>query len=439
MIANIIFILVLLAAIILFSKNVRIIVQNIKLGKGLDIKDNKSKRWKTMFLVAIGQSKMTKRPIAGILHIMVYVGFIIVNIEMLEIFIDGITGSHRIFSFLPFYDVLVSSFEIFALAVMAACIFFLIRRNIIRVKRFHNTEMTSWPRLDANIILITEILLMSAFLSMNTADQILQSLGSAHYIETGSFLFSSLLIPLFSGFSESTLIFIERFGWWFHIVGVFAFLNYIPYSKHFHVFLAFPNVYYSKLKARTYISNMESVTNEVKIAMGIIEEDAASDEEIAAFGAKDVRDLSWKNLMDAYTCTECGRCTAVCPANLTGKKLSPRKIIMDTRDRLETVGKGVRKSGNEFTDNKSLLGDYISAEELWACTTCNACTYECPVNIDHVSIIVDLRRYIFMEESGAPSPINAMSTNIENNGAPWQYPAADRNNWAEELYINEDA
>jgi len=437
MITNIIFILVLLSAIVFFSINVRVIVQNIKLGKALDIKDNVAKRWKTMFWVALGQSKMTKRPIAGVLHIMVYVGFLIVNIEMLEILIDGATGSHRVFSFLPFYSTLVSFFEVFALMVMTACIFFLFRRNIVKVKRFHNTEMTSWPKLDANIILTTEILLMSAFLSMNTADQILQSLGNIHYVETGSFLLSSMLIPLFSGLSESTLIFIERFGWWFHIVGVFAFLNYIPYSKHFHVFLAFPNVYYSKLKPRTYISNMESITNEVKIAMGLIEEPEVSDEEIAAFGAKDVKDLSWKNLMDAYTCTECGRCTAVCPANLTGKKLSPRKIIMDTRDRLEILGKGIRKSGKEFTDDKSLLGNYISAEELWACTTCNACTYECPVNIDHVSIILDLRRYIFMEESAAPSPINAMSTNIENNGAPWQYSAADRNNWAEELYINE--
>lgn len=438
MITIIIFIIVFLSAVFLFYKNVRIITHNIKLGQDLDIKDNKGKRWKTMFLVAIGQSKMTKRPIAGILHIMVYVGFIIVNFEMLEILIDGITGSHRIFSFLPFYNFMVSAFEVFAIVVITACIFFLIRRNVLRVKRFHNPEMTNWPRLDANIILITEILLMSAFLSMNAADQILQTLGNEHYLETGNFFISSMLIPLFSGFSESALIFIERFGWWFHIVGVFAFLNYIPYSKHFHVFLAFPNVYYSKLKAGTYINNMESVTNEVKIAMGLIEEDTTSDEEIATFGAKDVRDLSWKSLMDAYTCTECGRCTAVCPANLTGKKLSPRKIVMDTRDRLEIVGKGVRKKGNEYTDEISLLGSYITPEELWACTTCNACTYECPVNIDQVAIILELRRYIFMEESAAPSTLNAMSTNIENNGAPWQYSAADRNNWAEELYINED-
>ena len=321
--------------------------------------------------------------------------------------------------------------------MVTACIVFLFRRNVLRIKRFHNPEMTSWPRLDANIILITEILLMFAFLSMNAADQILQSRAVGHYHETGHFFISSLLIPLYNSLPNSGLIFVERFGWWFHIIGVLAFLNYIPYSKHFHVFLAFPNVWYSKLKPRTYIYNMESVSKEVKIAMGLLPDDGAADEEVPTFGAKDVRDLSWKSLMDAYTCTECGRCTAVCPANLTGKKLSPRKIIMDTRDRLEIVGKNLRKNGKDFDDGKSLLKDFISTEEVWACTTCNACTYECPVNIDHVSIIMELRRYIFMEESAAPSPLNAMSTNIENNGAPWQYPAADRYNWANELYINE--
>ncbi|MBN2756815.1 MAG: (Fe-S)-binding protein [Bacteroidales bacterium] len=438
MIVNIIFALILVLAIAFFYRNVSIIAKNIKLGKSVDISDNKSQRWKTMFLVAIGQSKMIKRPIAGILHIFVYVGFIIVNFEMLEILIDGITGSHRVLSFIPYYNYLVSIFEIFALAVISACLIFLFRRNIVRVKRFHNPEMTSWPRLDGNIILITEILLMSAFFSMNTADSILQIRGEEHFVYTGSFLLSSFLIPLFEGFSSNTLMFVERFGWWFHILGVFAFLNYIPYSKHFHVFLAFPNVYYTKLKARTYISNMDSVTNEVKIAMGIINEsEAGGEDEVGTFGAKDVKDLSWKNLMDAYTCTECGRCTAVCPANLTGKKLSPRKIIMDTRDRLEEYGKGIRKEGEKFDDKKTLINDYISHEEIWACTTCNACTLECPVNIDHVSIILELRRYIFMEESAAPSAINSMSTNIENNGAPWQYSAADRYAWADELYINE--
>ena len=438
-IANLIFILVFIAAVVMFSLSVRVIIQNIKLGRSFDISDNKSQRWKTMFLVAIGQSKMVKRPLAGILHIAVYLGFIIVNVEMLEILIDGVTGTHRIFSYLPFYNGLINVLEMAAVAVITACIIFLLRRNVVKVKRFHNSEMTAWPRLDANIILITEILLMFAFLSMNAADQILQTKGLEHYHETGRFLVSSLLIPLYDSLSVNGLIFVERFGWWFHIIGVLAFLNYIPYSKHFHVFLAFPNVWFSKLKPRTYIYNMESVTQEVKIAMGLIPDPGASEDDVPTFGAKDVRDLTWKSLMDSYTCTECGRCTAVCPANLTGKKLSPRKIIMDTRDRLEIVGKNIRKNGKDFDDGKALLGEFISAEEVWACTTCNACTYECPVTIDHVAIIMELRRYIFMEESAAPSPLNAMSTNIENNGAPWQYPAADRYNWANDLYINEDA
>lgn len=435
MISSIIFLIVLAITVFLFYRSVSIIIKNIKLGKPFDIKDQKEKRWKTMFLVAIGQSKMVKKPVAGVLHIMVYVGFIIVNVEMLEIMLDGITGSHRIFAFLPYYNVLVSIFEVFALAVITACLVFLFRRNGLRLSRFHNAEMTSWPKLDANIILITEVLLMSALFSMNAADQVLQSLGTEHYTVTGDFLISGLLVPLFANFSESTLLFIEGFGWWFHIVGVFAFLNYIPHSKHFHVFLAFPNVYYSKLKPAAYISNMEAVTTEVKIAMGIISEEEAGTEEVARFGAKDVRDLTWKSLADAYTCTECGRCTDVCPANITGKKLSPRKIIMDTRDRLEIVGKGVAKEGDSFDDNKALWGDFISPEELWACTTCNACTTECPVNIDHVSIIMELRRYSSLEEASTPPTLNAALTNIENNGAPWQYAQDDRMLWADGMDV----
>lgn len=435
MISSITFLVVLAITIFLFYRSINTIVTNINLGKPLDIKDQKGKRWKTMFLVAIGQSKMVKRPIAGILHIMVYVGFIMVNIEMLEIMIDGVSGSHRIFAFIPYYNVLVSFFEVFALMVIVACLVFLFRRNGLRLSRFHKAEMTAWPKLDANIILITEVLLMTALFSMNAADQVLQMKGVEHYPQTGTFLISGFLVPLFSGLSVSTLEFVDGFGWWFHIVGVFAFLNYIPYSKHFHVFLAFPNVYYSKLKPATYISNMEAVTNEVKIAMGIISEEEAGTEEVARFGAKDVRDLTWKSLSDAYTCTECGRCTDVCPANLTGKKLSPRKIIMDTRDRLEIVGKGVAKDGASFDDNKALWGDYISAEELWACTTCNACTNECPVDIDHVSIIMELRRYSSLEEASTPATLNAALTNIENNGAPWQYSSEDRLLWADGMDV----
>ena len=435
MISNIVFAVILLAAIVLFYRNVSVISKNIKLGKKHPINDNKALRWKTMFLVAIGQSKMGKRPIAGALHIIVYLGFIIVNIEMLEILIDGLAGTHRVFGFLPFYPFLISAFEVLAVLVILACVVFLIRRNILKVRRLRSKEMTSWPRLDANIILLSEIVLMLAFLIMNATDSILISAESVPHTKTSSFLISSFLMPIFSGIGENGLIIIERSAWWIHIIGVLAFLNYVPYSKHFHIFLAFPNVFYSKLKPLTYISNMESVTTEVKIAMGLMEESAAVDAEVEAFGAKDVRNLSWKSLMDAYSCTECGRCTAVCPANLTGKKLSPRKVVMDTRDRLEELGNAIKKDDKELIENKTLLRDFITEEEIWACTTCNACTFECPVNIDPVSIIIELRRYMFMEESSAPSALNAMSTNIENNGAPWQYSIADRANWAQDLTV----
>jgi len=438
MISSIIFLLALIITIILFYRSIKRIRFHINLGKDLDISDNTDARWKKMFLVAIGQSKMTKKPIAGFLHIMVYVGFLIVNIEMLEILIDGITGSHRFLSGIPFYNGIVSIVEFFAIMVIVACITFLIRRNILKVNRFHKPEMKTWPTLDANIILITEVLLMTAFLSMNASDQILQARDFGHFGETqtGSFFFSSFLIPLFDGLSSGSLAFIERFGWWFHILGVFAFLNYIPYSKHFHVFLAFPNVFYSKLKPRTYINSMDSVTKEVKIAMGLIQEDANPDEEIATFGAKDVRDLNWNLLMNSYTCTECGRCTAVCPANLTGKLLSPRKVMMDTRDRLELVGNEIMKNGDKAEIKGALLHDYITDEELWACTSCNACTEACPVEIDQPAIILELRRFLYMEESAIPSPLAAANTNIDNNGAPWQFPADDRGNWADEVKVH---
>lgn len=437
MISSIIFIIVFIAAVLFFARNVKIISRNIKLGKDSDINDNKPERWKTMFKVAIGQGKMTKRPIAGIMHIMVYAGFIIVNFEMLEIITDGIFGTHRAFSFIgaPTYDFLISVFEFFALAVITACTVFLIRRNILRVKRFHNREMTAWPRLDANIILITEILLMFALLSMNAADSILMKREAAEHI-TGPFLVSQILIPWFSGFSNSTLHFIEQFGWWFHIVGVLAFLNYIPYSKHFHVFLAFPNTWYSKLEPKAKMPNMPEVTKEVQIMLGTAEDEGSNADEMPSFGAKDIQQLSWKNIMDAYTCTECGRCTAVCPANITGKMLSPRAIVMAVRDRAEEVGKNIDKHGKDYDDGKSLLGDYISPEEIWACTTCNSCVEECPVNINHVDIILSLRRYVVMEESAGPATINNMLTNMENNGAPWQYSAMDRGNWAEEVVMN---
>ncbi len=433
MVKQVIFLLVLLSASYLFYRNVKIIARNIKLGKDLKIDDNRGRRWIMMLKVAIGQSKMVVRPVSAIMHILVYVGFIIINIEMLEILIDGIFGTHRLFAFLGnFYNILISLFEFLAVGVILACIIFLIRRNIIRLKRFWNREMTLWPRTDANIILITEIFLMSAILLMNASDTILQTRSVPHYISVGGFPISSVFKPLLTELSVSNLVFIERFCWWFHIVGVLAFLNYIPYSKHFHVFLAFPNVYYSKLKPRGELSNMPSITREVKL---LLSEDAATatEEEIpedGTFGAKDVKDLSWKSLMDAYTCTECGRCTSSCPASITGKKLSPRKIIMDTRDRLEIVGKNIDKKGKDFDDGQSLF-NLISHEELWACTTCNACTQDCPVNIDHVSIIVELRRYLVMEEAAAPGELNSIFTNIENNGAPWQFSPEDRLKWAE--------
>ncbi len=433
MIPNIIFILLLIFAILFFYKNVKTITRNINRGKDLDISDQKSKRWSLMFLVTILQSKMLSRPIVGLLHIFVYFGFIIVNIEMLEILIDGIWGSHRLFSFTgPLYPILISIFEFFALSVVLACIVFLIRRNILRVKRFWNNEMTLWPRSDANIILITEVFLMSAIFIMNASDSILQERLVDHYVNVGSFPLSGLFIPLLDGLSTSTLIFLERFGWWFHIIGVLIFLNYIPYSKHFHVFLAFPNVYYTRLEPKTQMSDMPSITKEVKLMLDESFEPQEEEEEAedVVFGAKDITDLTWKNLMDAYSCTECGRCTSRCPANITGKMLSPRKIMMDVRDKLELI----RKEKNETPDKKTLF-DFIQPEELWACTTCNACAIECPVNIEPLSVILEMRRYLVLEDAAAPAPINSMFTNIENNGAPWQFSPEDRMLWAEELYI----
>ncbi len=432
MISNIIFVVVLIVAIFIFTKKVRSISGNIKLGKDLEIKDNRLKRWKLMARVAIGQSKMTTRLIPAILHLFVYVGFIVVNFEMLEILIDGVFGTHRVFSFFGgYYNIAISSFEIFGLAVMFGCIVFLMRRNVIRLRRFWSREMTIWPRSDANIILITELFLMSAILIMNATDGILQTRPGTHYSEVGSFLMSGFLQPLFVDMSGEKLIFVERFCWWFHIVGVFMFLNYIPYSKHFHVFLAFPNVYYSKLEPKGKMANMPSITKEIKSMLDeSTEAQPEEEEELGQFGAKDVRDFTWKNLMDAFTCTECGRCTSSCPANITGKKLSPRKVMMDLRDRVEYLGKQMKKNGADFTDSKSLF-DFVTTEELWACTTCNACTEECPVNIDPVSIILEMRRYLVMEQASAPGEINAIFSNIENNGAPWQFSPEDRLLWTE--------
>lgn len=433
-IANVIFILLLAAAVMWFTRNVKKVIRNIRLGNDADFSDNPSLRWMTMARVALGQSKMMSRPVPAILHIFVYVGFVLINVEVLEMLIDGTLGTHRSLSFLgSFYNFLISFFEVLAFLVTFGCVVFLIRRNVIHVKRFMNKELDGWPRSDANIILISEIVLMSALFTMNAADQILQNRAYEHYIQAGSFPISSLLTPLLTGISNSGLVFIERFCWWIHIVGILGFLNYLPYSKHFHIILAFPNTYFSNLKPKGQFTNLTSVTTEVKAMLDpSFTAPSPNPDKPIRFGAKDIFDLSWKQLLDAYSCTECGRCTSSCPANQTGKLLSPRKIIMNTRDRLEEVSKNIDANG-EFKDDGKSLGSYITNEELWACTSCNACVQECPVNIDPLSIIVDMRRYLVMEQSAAPQELNLMLNNIENNGAPWQFSPADRLNWAKEI------
>lgn len=421
----------------LFIKRIKFISRNIKLGQDLDRTDNSTQRWKNMLLVAFGQKKMFTRPIPAILHGLVYVGFLIINIEVLEIVLDGITGEHRVFlSFIPekVYGVLISSFEILAVLVLVACVVFLIRRNVLKIKRFFSAEMTSWPKNDANLILVIEIVLMTCVLLMNTTDGLLQQLGSEHYPSAGNFIVSASLMPIFDGASEGSLIFIERLCWWLHILGIMAFAVYVTYSKHLHIFLAFPNTYFANLTAKGEMRNMPEITNEVKM---MLDPTAASGGEMPPperFGAKDATDLSWKQLMEAYACTECGRCTSSCPANITGKKLSPRKIMMDTRDRIEEIGRNIDMNGGEFKDDgKALLGDYITAEELRACTTCNACVEECPVQIEPLSIINELRRHQIMDLAEAPGEWNMMFTNVENNQAPWQFSPADRFNWAQDL------
>lgn len=426
------FVIVLLTAIYFLSRRISFIRKNILLGRKNRIEDRPRERLRNLLLVAFGQKKMFKRPIPAILHLFVYVGFLVINIEVLEFMIDGVMGTHRIL--LPylgsFYTVLMNIFEFLAVAVLISCIIFLIRRNVLRVRRFWMYEMTRWPRLDANLILITEIVLMVAILTMNATDQILQSMN-AGYSSTGKLFFSSLLMPLFTALPASALVVIERFAWWFHILGILAFAIYITYSKHLHIFMAFPNTWYARLEPSGKMNAMPAVTNEVKIMLGISEGTSeAAQPATARFGAKDINDLSWNMLMGAYTCTECGRCTARCPANLTGKKLSPRKIMMDTRDRMEHVGNSLLNGGPGLNDGKTLLHDYITKEEINACTNCQACVDACPVLIDPLEIINELRRYVSMEESGAPASWNNMFQNIETNFAPWKFSPADRFNWA---------
>lgn len=436
---NIIFTIALVVGITYFAINIRKIIRNIKLGHEFDASNNIPQRWSNVFRIALGQSKMVVRPIPGLLHIFVYVGFVIINIEVLEIIIDGIFGTHRVLStILPagLYNFLIASFEILAFLVLAGVILFWSRRNIQKLKRFWANEMKGWPKNDANYILYFEMILMVLFLTMNAADQQLQMLGAAHYVEAGSFPISQYIVPLLSGFSEGTLIFIERSAWWLHILGILVFLNYLYFSKHLHIILAFPNVYFGKVVPKGKFKNLDSVTAEVKLMMDPNADPFAAPAETteapAKFGASDVMDLSRFQLLSAYTCTECGRCTSECPANITGKKLSPRKIMMDTRDRLEEVGKNINKNGKFEPDGKQLLDDYITREELWACTTCNACVQACPVSIDPMSIIMDMRQYLVMEQSAAPTELNIAMTNIENNGAPWPYNQMDRLNWKDE-------
>lgn len=434
---NIIFGLVLLTAIFLFRRNILFIKRNILIGQALDRSGRSSERWFNMIRIALGQSKMITRPIAGILHIIVYIGFIIINIELVEIVLDGLLGTHRLFAPLmgEVYNWLIASFEILAALVLVSVVLFWLRRNALKIKRFWKPEMKGWPKNDADYILYFEIVLMTLFLFMNATDQVLQYLENPHYTKAGLFPVSQFMTPLFSSLSAASLVIMERIFWWLHITGILIFLNYLYYSKHLHILLAFPNTYFQNLNPKGAFKNNETVTKEVKLMMDPNMDPyapPAEDNVPAKFGASDVTDLNWVQLMNAYTCTECGRCTDECPANQTGKLLSPRKIMMDTRDRLEEVGRNINQNGSFQDDGKQLLDDYITKEELWACTSCNACVETCPIGIDPLSIIMDMRQYLVMEQSAAPSDLNNMMSNIENNGAPWPFNNQDRMLWANE-------
>lgn len=431
MFSSIVFCILLIGAITFFYINTKKIKRNILIGKDISINDKKSERIKLMILLALGQRKMFSRPVSAAMHILVYVGFILINIEVVEMFVDGIFNTHRSFYALgKFYNFLIGFFEILALGVFIGVVIFWLRRNVLKIKRFMNAELNGWPRLDANVILIAEMILMTALVLMNAADQNLQLKHHPNYHSAGSFPISQFFVPMLSSFSLSNLILIERFFWWFHILGILAFLNYLPYSKHLHIILAFPNTYFSNLKLKGEFTTLDSVTDVVAPNFNPSYQPKTNLNNPSRFGVKDVQDLNWKNLMDAYTCTECGRCTSACPQSITGKSLSPRKIMMDTRDRMVEVGKNMDANKGIFIDDgKSLLGDYIKTEEIWACNTCNACVEECPININPLEIIMEVRRYLVMEESQSPTELNGMYSNIENNSAPWQFAQADRANW----------
>jgi heterodisulfide reductase subunit C len=432
---QILFILLFLTAVLLFVRKAKFISRNIKLGRDEELTLHPD-RWKNVLLIALGQKRMFDKPFVALLHFAVYAGFIIINIEILEIILDGIFGRHRLFApYLgSFYTFVINFFEVLAFLVLTACIIFLIRRNLVRVPRLNMKELNGWPRNDANYILAFEIILMTLFLMMNSADRNLQLRTEGHYADVGSFWVSGIIAPIFQNLGTGSLVALERTAWWLHIAGIFVFLNYLPYSKHLHIILAFPNTYYARLAPQAKMQNMPEIQNEVLYSMQPETMPAeVTTQEHKKFGAKDIFDLSWRNLMDAYTCTECGRCTEACPANQTGKLLSPRKIMMDTRDRMELVGANIDKNKNFVNDDKALLHDYITAEELRACTSCQACVQVCPVLINPLDIINQLKRYMIMEESNAPQEWNSMFSNVENNFAPWKFSPEDRDKWATEV------
>ena len=431
LLSQLIFILIILFFVIIIRKRALTIRRNILLGKKEHkVTTNKKTRIRNLILIAFGQQKMFKKFIPAFLHLFLYIGFIIINIEILEILIDGIIGNHRTFAVLglPYYNIFISFIEFLVVTVLISCTILLIRRNLLGIKRFKSIDLKGWPVIDANIILIIEIVLMIAILTMNSTDLILQNLNHEGYIETGNFYFSNKLTFLFMNFSPTSLVLLERVSWWIHIILIFSFAVYITYSKHLHIFLAFPNIYYSKDDPLSKIENMPSITKEIKSMMG--QETSTNVISPTRFGAKDIEDLSWKNILEAYSCSECGRCTSECPANITGKKLSPRKIMMDVRDRAEEVGKSL--DNKKSTNTKSLFSDYISKEEIFACTSCNACVEACPININPLEIILELRRFSALEESSSPSEWNAMFQNIETNYSPWKFPIDDRFNWSKE-------